>query len=95
MQITNAPRHHLTKLYLSHIVYFTYYYSSRAVSLQIDALPEANPPCICIQTSSEDSNRYGRANTNYPVIDTYTEGSILEVKIVVSTSHMVSRIYHV
>lgn len=48
-------------------------------------------PVLCVaQTSSEDSNRNGRANTNYPVIDTYTEGSIIEVKIVVSTSHVVS-----
>ena len=45
-----------------------------------------------VQTSSEGSNRYGRANTNYPVLETYTEGSILEVKIVVSTTHMVSSV---
>lgn len=41
------------------------------------------------QTDGEDSNRYGRANTNFPVLETYAEGSILEVKIVVSATHMV------
>ena len=50
----------------------------------------AQSPFNLVQTSSEGSNRYGRANTNYPVLETYTEGSILEVKIVVSTTHMVS-----
>lgn len=45
-----------------------------------------------VQTSGEGSNRYGRANTNYPVLETYTEGSILEVKVVASTTHMVSSV---
>ncbi|CAN0393687.1 unnamed protein product, partial [Ascophyllum nodosum] len=39
------------------------------------------------QTAAEGSNRYGNANSKYPVLETFTEGSVLEVKIVVSTTH--------
>ncbi|CAM9261565.1 unnamed protein product [Ectocarpus sp. 8 AP-2014] len=39
------------------------------------------------QTAAEDSNIYGLENSNYPVLETYAEGAILEVKIVVSTYH--------
>ncbi|CAM9449279.1 unnamed protein product, partial [Ascophyllum nodosum] len=39
------------------------------------------------QTAAEGSNRYGNANSMYPVLETYTEGSVLEVKVVVSTTH--------
>ncbi|CAN0384662.1 unnamed protein product, partial [Ectocarpus fasciculatus] len=39
------------------------------------------------QTAAENSNKYGQENSNYPVLETYAEGGILEVKIVVSTYH--------
>ncbi|CBN75518.1 EsV-1-166 [Ectocarpus siliculosus] len=39
------------------------------------------------QTAAEGSNRYGQENSNYPVLETYAEGGILEVKIVVATYH--------
>ncbi|CAN0403918.1 unnamed protein product [Ascophyllum nodosum] len=39
------------------------------------------------QTAAEGSNRYANANSMYPVLETYTEGSVLEVKVVVSTTH--------
>ncbi|CAM9767269.1 unnamed protein product, partial [Ectocarpus sp. 8 AP-2014] len=39
------------------------------------------------QTAAEGSNKYGQENSNYPVLETYAEGGILEVKIVVSTYH--------
>ncbi|CAM9493185.1 unnamed protein product [Ectocarpus fasciculatus] len=39
------------------------------------------------QTAAEGSNKYGLENSNYPVLETYAEGGILEVKIVVSTYH--------
>ena len=42
------------------------------------------------QTAAEGSNRYGNANSMYPVLETYTEGSVLEVRVVVSTTHHVS-----
>ena len=47
-----------------------------------------------VQTAAEDSNRYGNANSMYPVLETYTEGSVLEVKVVVSTTHHVSHKEH-
>ncbi|CBN77502.1 EsV-1-166 [Ectocarpus siliculosus] len=39
------------------------------------------------QTAAEDSNKYGLENSNYPVLETYAEGGILEFKMVVSTYH--------
>lgn len=63
------------------------------LKMKLAALLEPTPlhmPNLFFQTDGEGSNRYGRANTNYPVLETYSEGSILEVKIVVSTTHMVS-----
>ncbi|CAB1104009.1 unnamed protein product [Ectocarpus sp. CCAP 1310/34] len=39
------------------------------------------------QTAAEGDNKYGRENYNYPVLGTYAEGGVLEVKIVVSTYH--------
>lgn len=42
------------------------------------------------QTAAEGSNLYGMENSHYPVLETYAEGGILEVKIVVSTYHWVS-----
>ncbi|CBJ30292.1 EsV-1-166 [Ectocarpus siliculosus] len=39
------------------------------------------------ETAAEGSNRYGQENSNYPVLETYAEGGILEVKIVVATYH--------
>lgn len=42
------------------------------------------------QTAAEGDNRYGQKNSVYPVLETYDEGSILEVKIVASTWHFVS-----
>ena len=47
-----------------------------------------------VQTAAEGSNRYGNANSMYPVLETYTEGSVLEVKVVVSTTHHVSHKQH-
>lgn len=40
----------------------------------------------------EASNRYGQGNVEYPVLATYAEGGIIEVKIVFSTYHWVSRL---
>ncbi|CAM9196488.1 unnamed protein product [Ectocarpus fasciculatus] len=39
------------------------------------------------QTAAEGDNKYGRENYNYPILGTYAEGGILEVKMVVSTYH--------
>lgn len=39
------------------------------------------------QTAPEDSNKYGLSNNNYPVIDAYTSGATIEMKIIVSTWH--------
>eukprot|EP00903_Cladosiphon_okamuranus_P015678 g14476.t1 len=39
------------------------------------------------QTAAEGDNRYGLENSNYPVLETHTEGGILTVRIVVSTYH--------
>ncbi|CAN0419755.1 unnamed protein product, partial [Scytosiphon promiscuus] len=46
-------------------------------------------PCICCanQTAQEGSNLFGQANANYPILETYAEGSVMEVKVVVSTYH--------
>ena len=46
-------------------------------------------PTFYVQTAAEGSNRYGNANSKYPVLETFMEGSVLEVKIVVSTTHHV------
>ena len=45
------------------------------------------------QTAAEGSNLYGLENSNYPVLETYAEGGILEVKIVVSTYHWVRLVF--
>ena len=42
-----------------------------------------------LQTAAEGSNLYGRENIHYPVMETYAEGGILEVKVVASTYHWV------
>eukprot|EP00903_Cladosiphon_okamuranus_P005577 g5551.t1 len=39
------------------------------------------------QTAAEGENKYGKDNSYYPVLETYDEGGILEVKIVVSAHH--------
>lgn len=47
--------------------------------------------CCCVhQTAVEGSNLFGQGNTNYPILETYAEGSVMEVKVVVSTYHWVS-----
>lgn len=45
---------------------------------------------FCLQTAAEGSNLYGMDNSNYPVLETYDEGGVFEVKIVLSTWHWVS-----
>ena len=49
-------------------------------------------PCFCCanQTAQEGSNLFGQDNVNYPILKTYAEGSVMEVKVVVSTYHWVS-----
>ena len=42
------------------------------------------------QTAQEGSNLFGQDNAHYPVLETYAEGSVMEVKVVVSTYHWVS-----
>ena len=42
------------------------------------------------QTAQEGSNLFGQENANYPILETYAEGSVMEVKVVVSTYHWVS-----
>ena len=42
------------------------------------------------QTAQEGSNLFGQNNANYPILETYAEGSVMEVKVVVSTYHWVS-----
>eukprot|EP00904_Undaria_pinnatifida_P011980 jgi/Undpi1/7912/HiC_scaffold_24.g10384.m1 len=39
------------------------------------------------QTAQEGSNLFGQNNANYPILETYAEGSVMEVKVVVSTYH--------
>eukprot|EP00904_Undaria_pinnatifida_P011979 jgi/Undpi1/7911/HiC_scaffold_24.g10383.m1 len=39
------------------------------------------------QTAQEGSNLFGQENANYPILETYAEGSVMEVKVVVSTYH--------
>ncbi|CAN0034653.1 unnamed protein product, partial [Ectocarpus fasciculatus] len=39
------------------------------------------------QTKAEGINLYGQENSKYPVLETYSEGGIIEIKIVVSTYH--------
>ncbi|CAM9920735.1 unnamed protein product, partial [Ectocarpus sp. 13 AM-2016] len=39
------------------------------------------------QTKAEGTNLYGQENSKYPVHDKYSEGGIIEIKIVVSTYH--------
>eukprot|EP00752_Nemacystus_decipiens_P016303 g14579.t1 len=59
---------------------------------------ERSPPVrglVCCQrlrtamstTAAEGSNMYGQENSNYPVLETYSEGGILEVKTIASTNH--------
>lgn len=45
-----------------------------------------------IQTKAEGSNVFGRENSIYPVLQTYEEGSIIELKVAVSTYHWVRHI---
>lgn len=51
------------------------------------------------QTVAEGTNKYGKANSNYPVLETFEEGSVIETKVVMSTWHYVSDLiglqYHV
>lgn len=42
------------------------------------------------QTSAEGTNVFGQENSVYPVLETYQEGSVIEMKVVVSTYHWVS-----
>lgn len=42
-----------------------------------------------MQTKSEGSNMYGKGNNNYSVLETYFEGSVMEMKVVMSTYHWV------
>ena len=42
------------------------------------------------QTAQEGSNLFGQDNVNYPILETYAEGAVIEVKVVVSTYHWVS-----
>lgn len=55
-----------------------------------DTLPYPQPFCDIEQTAAEGSNLYGRKNIEYPVLETYEEGSVIEMKIVFSTYHNVS-----
>lgn len=42
------------------------------------------------QTAAEGTNTYGRANSVYPVLSTYEEGGVIEMKMIISTYHWVS-----
>ena len=54
-------------------------------------LPQIYPFHYCSnQTAQEGSNLFGQDNMNYPILETYAEGSVMEVKVVVSTYHWVS-----
>ncbi|CAB1116720.1 unnamed protein product [Ectocarpus sp. CCAP 1310/34] len=44
-------------------------------------------PSFSLQTAAEGSNKYGQEDSNYPVLETFAERGILEVKIIVSTYH--------
>ena len=46
--------------------------------------------CSVYKTAEEGSNLFGQDNSNYPILETYAEGSVMEVKVVVSTNHWVS-----
>lgn len=56
--------------------------------------------CLCViyfgihyQTKSEGSNLYGKENSGYPILQTYEEGGVMEVKVVFSTYHWVRERY--
>lgn len=42
------------------------------------------------QTAAEGTNVFGQENSVYPVLETYQEGSVIEMKVVISTYHWVS-----
>lgn len=59
-----------------------------------NTLARLTAACCCrpvFQTAAEGDNKFGQANTNYPIQAIYGEGDILEVKIVFSTYHWVSK----
>lgn len=45
-----------------------------------------------LQTAAEGTNTFGRESSIYPVLDTYEEGAVIEMKVVISTFHWVSRL---
>lgn len=53
-------------------------------------LASSVPWFLLFQTAAEGSNKYGKENSNYPVLDMYAEGAVIEMKVVVSTYHWVS-----
>lgn len=44
-----------------------------------------------MQTQPEGTNTYAQDNSIYPVLETLEEGSVVEMKVVMSTYHWVSR----
>lgn len=42
------------------------------------------------QTAAEGTNTFGQANSVYPVLGTYEEGGVIEMKMIISTYHWVS-----
>ena len=42
------------------------------------------------QTQPEGDNKYAQDNSVYPVLETLAEGSVVEMKVVMSTYHWVS-----
>ena len=43
-----------------------------------------------MQTQPEGTNKYAEDNSVYPVLETFQEGSVVEMKVVMSTYHWVS-----
>eukprot|EP00752_Nemacystus_decipiens_P001877 g1808.t1 len=47
------------------------------------------------QTAAEGANVFGQENSVYPVLETYQEGSVIEMKVVVSTYHWGHLEFHI
>lgn len=41
------------------------------------------------QTAADGTNVFGQKNSIYPVLETYQEGSVMDMKVVISTYHWV------
>lgn len=56
-------------------------------------LPLGHTRHVETQTQDEGSNKYSRANGIYPVLDSYKEGQVIEMKVAMSVYHWVRLMY--